>query len=644
VTADLPLAPAIVLLGPNDSGKTNLLRCVTALLSSTSLKPRDPFPLRVTPDEYFFRPGGEWNALWLDIDLNHESDRAFLFETVTAFHEHEDSMRHVVFHLPDRFSESEETFGWEDPLTPDGFLEDLFALLKSRAELANDDPTAVPNAPMSSARLEIAAEFAALHFQWPNAETADLDLPEWVWFFTAKDALSTEVVSIDEVSVEDALEQFRVHLESMRERDADSDDDFFDEAPDMETAYPRAYSGRDEWFDHEGKIDARIVRACEAISRAATELAPSFLSDRYTLELQPLDPAWWKTNRGHRLRVALLPQEHDRAALDLERPSGFDVEAVGAGLQPWALFSLHEAFRRAREETTSKAPLFVFDEPERHLHPTAQRQAAEFIAGIVKEGGNVFVATHSPAFISAPIPHVEYVRVARVDGVTQANALSPALLDQLEKHALDLGLLPVDLLQLTRRALLVEGKHDRQVLSGFFRSELSDAFVRILLLFGSDNALSLIDAQLLHEIGVQSYVMLDNTRQQQVAALNSGRLRREDLAGGKEARKLVALAQAIRSTDLPIKLLALPLPDIVWALPEEAMRRVVPAFSNWDELTAKFRQQPPMNPKNFLAQSIGVTINSRLIDDVIAVSSEMRLRPHPSLIAAVAELLDIEVG
>src|SRR5207247_1115634 len=105
---------------------------------------------------------------------------------------------------------------------------------------------------------------------------------------------------------------------------------------------------------------------------------------------------------GERLRVALvsrLPEREEPAFAPEDEPRGFQSGAVGAGLQPWALFSLHEAFRVARGESIVAPPVYVFDEPERHLHPLAQREAAEFLAQIVADGGNLVVATHAPAFL-----------------------------------------------------------------------------------------------------------------------------------------------------------------------------------------------------------------------------------------------------
>ncbi len=43
VSIELPLAPALVLFGPNDSGKSNTLRAIASLARGEEVVPRDPF-------------------------------------------------------------------------------------------------------------------------------------------------------------------------------------------------------------------------------------------------------------------------------------------------------------------------------------------------------------------------------------------------------------------------------------------------------------------------------------------------------------------------------------------------------------------------------------------------------------------------
>jgi hypothetical protein len=151
-----------------------------------------------------------------------------------------------------------------------------------------------------------------------------------------------------------------------------------------------------------------------------------------------------------------------------------------------------------------------------------------------------------------------------------------------------------------------------------------------LPLRGAHNTLSILDAELLCQIGIPLYVMLDRTREEQIEALNAGRLRIEDFRD-VEARMLTELAMAKKGTGLPIAFAPFPLPDIVWALPEQAMRRVAPAFKDWQTLSeGHLQQRRAVNAKDFVAEALGIPkIHSGFIHDVIAVSAELRLSPHP---------------
>ena len=208
-------------------------------------------------------------------------------------------------------------------------------------------------------------------------------------------------------------------------------------------------SRADPWFDDDsGEISAELLDGCEALSKLATRIAPGFVTRNYRIEIQPLEPRWWDLNGGERLRIALVPRD-DGSADYWGAPSGYRLSAVGAGLRIWSLFAVYEAIRRSSDRT-QKATVFVFDEPERHLHPAAQREAASFIASIVAEGANVIVATHAPVFLNEPIPYARYVRLSRTGGRTSAVPLDTGRLNAIEEHLAELGLTRADLIQLTR--------------------------------------------------------------------------------------------------------------------------------------------------------------------------------------------------
>ena len=60
--------------------------------------------------------------------------------------------------------------------------------------------------------------------------------------------------------------------------------------------------------------------------------------------------------------------------------------------------------------------IYLFDEPERHLHPVAQIEARNWVAGLVEDPScSVILATHSPEFLDIPLDSTQYL-----DGLREA--------------------------------------------------------------------------------------------------------------------------------------------------------------------------------------------------------------------------------
>jgi energy-coupling factor transporter ATP-binding protein EcfA2 len=264
------------------------------------------------------------------------------------------------------------------------------------------------------------------------------------------------------------------------------------------------------------------------------------------------------------------------------------VDQAGSGIATWALFALERALFELQHDTVvrfvegecrierlgaltaaARRQLYVIDEPERHLHPLAQADVARFLTGLARSGADVVVATHSPTLLNVPYADTVYLRVTREDGITRVADISGDVLKQLDRAAESLGLLRADLLQLTRAALIVEGKQDRKVLEALYGKELSAARVRILSLSGADNTLALLDAELLRSLGLPILVLLDHTRADTVRELAAGR--RPSARLRKEERQLVQLMAGWESDRDGLTLLSFPWPDIICALPEIAV-------------------------------------------------------------------------
>jgi hypothetical protein len=113
--------------------------------------------------------------------------------------------------------------------------------------------------------------------------------------------------------------------------------------------------------------------------------------------------------------------------------------------------------------TEGPSSTLFLEEPETHLHPGAQRYLAERVRTGVKQ---VFIATHSPAFINVPSPRSVY-RVALSEGRTVVTYAG-------DTEGLALALEEIDArnsdVLLSDSVLFVEGPTDRDVFEAWSRT------------------------------------------------------------------------------------------------------------------------------------------------------------------------------
>lgn len=138
----------------------------------------------------------------------------------------------------------------------------------------------------------------------------------------------------------------------------------------------------------------------------------------------------------------------------------------------------------------------LVDEPERHLNPRLQRQAAAWLQRLVTSSGTPCVAaSHSNAFLGLPTP-VTFAHVRRDGRRVAVERLDPDRLDALDAAAQELGFDRGELLATVGCFLLVEGVHDQLVLERVFERQLRDAGVVVIPLRGGARR-SLLDADAL---------------------------------------------------------------------------------------------------------------------------------------------------
>jgi hypothetical protein len=174
----------------------------------------------------------------------------------------------------------------------------------------------------------------------------------------------------------------------------------------------------DPWLrrkgDQEG-VHPKIRDACSTLADEATRIAPGLVSRDYEIVVGPLLAGERVAFAGAKVQVALRSRQSGRL---------FDLDVVGSGVRVWAQYSLREAMRSLREAEEAipeRRSIYVLDEPERHLHPSAQTEIAAWLAERVRDGAHVLMATHAIPFLNIPYEGTEYFRVFRDEvGLTRA--------------------------------------------------------------------------------------------------------------------------------------------------------------------------------------------------------------------------------
>jgi len=148
-------------------------------------------------------------------------------------------------------------------------------------------------------------------------------------------------------------------------------------------------------------------------------------------------------------------------------------EEKGDGMQRALMLAILKTYSDYRRESDGlgKRFLFLIDEAELHLHPTAQRQLKLALMDLVKNGDQVLINTHSSVLVTDDDNDQTLWRVEKVDGATRINKIEgrdkPELVYEL------LGGSPADLL-FPRNFLVVEGASEDIFLAHVVRRFYAD--------------------------------------------------------------------------------------------------------------------------------------------------------------------------
>lgn len=274
----------------------------------------------------------------------------------------------------------------------------------------------------------------------------------------------------------------------------------------------------------------------------------------------------------------------------------------------------------------------VFDEPEAHLHPSAQRRTARAIDRLRLRGENVVIASHSPHFLDLPTWSLVHVRLDA--GTTQVEVLPDEVASPRAGLARELGVNRGDLLAGINAVLIVEGEQDRQVLQRIFGTQLRAARISVVRMFGTANLLATAELDFLDRyLDVPIVVLLDYTR---VDRIVSGRPQTE------EEKKLVQLRRGLGGENKQrYKFVGLDRPDIICYLSETAIRDLYPSFVGWTHVLRKFssrKSRPSFKP--WLKEQFGVDLSTTdRIETVLRIMEVDGNLPVGELTVKVKEIL-----
>jgi predicted ATPase len=155
-------------------------------------------------------------------------------------------------------------------------------------------------------------------------------------------------------------------------------------------------------------------------------------------------------------------------------------EAKGDGMQRAIMLSIIQAFADYRKlQTGGGTFIFMIDEAELHLHPSAQRLLKKALLDICSTD-QVLVNTHSSVLVVDDSDAQTIFKVEKTNGITDIKKAENA--DKIDIIFDLLGGSPADLL-LPRNFLIVEGKSEFEFISAIVKRFYKDKYSGIKILF-----------------------------------------------------------------------------------------------------------------------------------------------------------------
>lgn len=388
-------------------------------------------------------------------------------------------------------------------------------------------------------------------------------------------------------------------------------------------------AGERRWADEALASAAReLIRfgqLAELYSTAAAGLEDSVLIEAVDgvvrdVEASVEDGGYWSGEAFEQLLQALEPMMLSAARDMIEDHPVLD--------------SLHRRMHPGITLLEPRVVIRVVDEPEAHLHPTAQRRVAAALEGLRRRGQNMVLASHSPHFLD--LHGWSQLHLWRSEDAVKVSPVRDNAKLARTTLAHDLGVTRGELLAGINAVLVVEGLHDQLVLRSLFQFELKSAGVAVVRMFGTNHLLATAELDFIDEyMDVPILVLLDNTR---VGRVKSGTFRTD------EEEKLWHLQRSCRRRKRRLLFYGLHAPDVVCYLSESAIRRHSPEFPGWSQVIAAFRrlEERGSRPsfKTWLRNQYDVDLTDRTqIMTILATMDEGRHRPGGELTRLVNDMV-----
>lgn len=354
------------------------------------------------------------------------------------------------------------------------------------------------------------------------------------------------------------------------------------------------------WLDPTTQDQA--VQLAAAIDTRANELAPSFVRVEGRIVLLP--PRY--ESAGH-VGIVLLSADGRMRSLD-QLPSGI-ARWVGLVID----LATHEVLtglssRSGEGEATSgraslEPVLFLADEPELHLHPSAQEEVVRWMIDWSATRTSI-VATHAAPFLRLAPSEGQVVRVLEhpTEGV-KALPLRGALLGELDEMSAELGLGRDWVLQLVRGVLFVEGLVDQAVLSLLAQDLLTRSRLLVVPLHGHSQTKALAQAELMLALGLPVAVLFDCITADDLDKLSNN----PESKVSHEAQSAQRLL-ALRDRGLDCTVIPYDDGDICGAIPEETVKARYPKFPGWETIRRRVaKADEELSFKHAFLDSIGVS-------------------------------------